>query len=111
MTRSMLSLALCALMLGQGTNPVRAADKPVNAELLPGGKDVAFRKGPCKTASVQASANAGKTWLNKGACGTWGLNEDQIALVQGAKTICFIYLDYNNGEMVETWGLDCEPRE
>src|SRR5437762_44572 len=110
MTRLMLSLAVCALVLGHGTLPAHAAGKLADKTQMPAGKDVAFRKGSCKTEGVQASANAGKTWLNKGACGSWGLDDDQIALVRGAKAMCFVYLDYNNGAMVETWGIDCEPR-
>ena len=93
---------LSALLLAAA--PALAAD----AGLFPKGPDVVFRAGSCKAELVQASADGGKTLLNKGACGTWGLYENQIAQVHQAGE-CGVFLEYTV-EMDEFPTLDCEKR-
>ncbi len=99
MTKHILLLSVC---LSAGA--AFAADN----QLFPKGKDVVFRAGACKAERVQASADGGKSLLNKGECATWGLIENQIAQVHTAGE-CAVYYEYTV-EMDEFPILDCDKR-
>jgi len=80
-----------------------------NPQVFPKDGDVVFRAGSCKPELVQVSADGGKTLLNKGACATWGLSEEQIARMHQAGA-CVVFVDYNNVTMEEIHDLDCETQ-